>query len=281
MAPTAGWQLSTVLRRLGLFRGPDRAEMPAAPVPLPDPAAVLGPLWDRLPPATCAAVRDPVRELTRAGRQTDATTCGSAVLVMLAAAGDPVLALWLASGLLPVDAVGRQTHPPELGAAPADRLAALADARAEDRFAVLQRVVKHRTNARALLGLPWPASLGTPPWGAARVARFGGLRYGHEVVDDTDPEHLGDVLRRIDATLTRGVPVPLYTGGDTGWSTAVPRHVVLAVPDPRPDVLAIWEPSVGRVLTITPTALATGRPHPALGGWPHLTWTLLPTTPTP
>lgn len=292
MAP---WQLTTVLRRLGLFAGrasaagsvsgapgavPEASSVPWEPVPLPDPVAVLGPVWDRLAPRTRDAVRDPVRLLVGAGRQTDATTCGSAVLVMLAAAGDPVLALWLAAGLLPDDAgPAADRRPPELAHAPVARLTALADAPVRARFAVLQRVLKHRTNTGALLGLPWPATLGTPPWGAARVARFGGLRFGHRVIDDTDPVHLAGVLRDVDAALARGVPVPLYTGGDTGqgWATAVPRHVVLAIPDLHADgVLAVWEPSVGRVLAISRGDLAAGAPRPAFGGWSHLAWAVLP-----
>lgn len=290
-----------MLHRLGLFGGRGSAGTTSARVP--DPVAALGPVWGLLPPGIRADVREPVRRLTREGRQTDATTCGSAVLVMLAAAGDPVLALWLAAGLLPQEEVSptwvgaapgkqrlprehaaggsRRVRPPELVAAPPDRLAALADVPVRARFAVLQRVVKHRTNTAAMLGLTWPASLGTPPWGAARVARFGGLRFGHRVVDDTDPVHLTDLLRDVDGALARGVPVPLYTGGDTarGWSTAVPRHVVLAVPDtPSDDSLTVWEPSVGRMLSISRTDLAVGAPHPALGGWSHLTWAILPTS---
>src|SRR5690606_37862627 len=126
--------------------------------------------------------------------------------------------------------------------------------------------------------LRWPAALGTPPWGAAGVARFSGLRFGHRVVDDTDRDDLADVLHRVEATLVRGVPVPLYTGGDTaiGWGTAVPRHVVLAVPDTEDDTLTVWEPSAGQVVQL-PRAVVTGAvSHPALGGWRHLTWVLLP-----
>lgn len=286
MAPR---QLSTLLHRLGLFGG---GRAPAVPVTLPDPSVELGSVWAGLAPEVRAAVRDPVRRLARAGRQTDPTTCGSAVLVMLAAAGDPGLALWLVSGRLPEDRTGDR-RPPELAAAPTSRLAALSDAPAEHRFAVLQRVVKHRTGAGALLGLPWPGALGTPPWTAAREARFGGVRFADRVVDDTDPPYLTVVLDEVAAALARGVPVPLYTGGDTAqrWSAAVPRHVVLALPASRADTgapgartvdaltvdaLTVWEPSAGRVVAITRAELVAGRPHPALGGWSHLAWALLP-----
>ncbi|KGM09796.1 hypothetical protein, partial [Cellulomonas carbonis] len=218
-------------------------------------------------------VRATVRRLARGLRQADGTTCGSAVLTMLAACGDDGLVTWLATGHVP------DVRPPELRDAPESALRRLAGARVEDRAAVLQRILKRRTNARAALGLPWPESLGTPPWGAARVARFPGVRYAHLPVDDTDRSHLDRVLGTVRAWLAAGVPVPLYTGGDTarGWSTAVPRHVVLAVAD-RPDGgLDVWEPSRGRVVPTEPEALA-GRagPHPGLGGWEHVVWAVLP-----
>jgi hypothetical protein len=97
---------------------------------------------------------------------------------------------------------------------------------------------------------------------------------------------LGSVHR---ATLA-GVPVPLYTGGDLrrGLATAVPRHVVLAVPPPaaaahrghdaagRP-VLHLYDPASARVYPV-PVAdlLDRTEPHPALGGWTHVVWVVLP-----
>jgi hypothetical protein len=187
---------------------------------------------------------------------------------MLAAAGDPFLALWLVTGRLVTGspatgspatgspATGRRASegsargrpvtdgpgpsggsdgyvPPELrGAGAAD----LATATAAARFAALQRAVKRASTRGALGPLPWPGALGTPPWGAARTARFPGAAYTSVLVDDTDRGHLAAVLDRADAALAAGVPVPLYTGGDlaTGPATAVPRHVVLLVP-PRSD----------------------------------------------
>ncbi|HWS58884.1 MAG TPA: hypothetical protein VN257_10110 [Actinotalea sp.] len=238
------------------------------------PVEHLARRWAALGVADRAAVADPVRAMTYVGRQTDPTTCGSAALTMLAATGDPVLALWLVSGWLPP--TGR---PPELAGATPSSLERLARGPVEHRFAALQRVLKHRTNAGAAVGLPWPAGLGTPPWGAAREARFPGVRYTHRMLDDTDRVDLAAVLDRVRAAVLRGVPVPLYAGGDTsrGWRTALPRHVVLAVA-PRPDGLVVWEPSAGRLVPLRTAEVlgGTSGPSPALGGWNHLMWAVLP-----
>ena len=229
-------------------------------------------VWAALAADAQAAVLDPAGTMASAARQTDATTCGSAVLTMLAATGDPSLALWLVTGRLgPV-------RPPELAGAPPGALALLATAPAERRFAAVQRVLKRRSTATALFGLPWPAALGTPPWGAARVARFPGVTFHHRPVDDTDQVHLRRVLDAVEQALAAGVPVPLYSGGDSsgGWATAVPRHVVLAV-GRGPGGLRVFEPGQGRLHTVSRRALATGgTPQPGLGGWPHLVWVLLP-----
>ncbi|QJW37295.1 hypothetical protein [Cellulosimicrobium protaetiae] len=202
-------------------------------------------------------------------QQTDATTCGSAVLGLLAAVGDPVLALWLATGLRPGDAPGSGRRPWTGGAA---------------RFGELQRAVKRRTNRAALGPLPWPAALGTPPWGAARTARYADVRYGERVVrgrsgsGDPEPE-----VRAALVAAARGVPVPLFTGGDLalGIETAVPRHVVLlALADAQLRRCQVYEPSTGTVHDLETGALLDGRHTPevrrALGGWPHVCWALLP-----
>ncbi len=229
--------------------------------------------WDTWTPAVRDAVVDPVARLTRQARQTDQTTCGSACLVLLAAAGDPGLAGWLAAGT-----VQHHGSPTELDAASPSRLAELVSAPASVRFGILQHVVKGRSNARSVLGLPWPASLGTPPWGAAREARHLGLSFSHLVVDDTDAAHLHEVIGRLGRALDSGTPVPLYVGGDTsrGWSTALPRHVVLAVKK-TPEGFVVWEPSAGALLELsTEVVLRGGAPLAALGGWSHLMGAVLP-----
>jgi hypothetical protein len=230
--------------------------------------------WQALPSVQQGAVLDPAGRLARVGRQIDETTCGSAVLGMLAATADPSLAIWLVTGALPT---GVPT-PPEMVGAPQGALALLAREPAERRFAALQRVLKRRSTARALLGFPWPGMFGTPPWGAARVARFPGVAYHHEPLDDTDPAGLSGVLDSVIEAATAGIPVPLYSGGDTarGVRTAVPRHVVLVVGSGARG-LRVFEPGAGRVLTVSKAVLLAGdRPLPALGGWPHLAWVLQP-----
>lgn len=287
---TRGAAAATAGRLRAMLPAPDRARYDALLAERPDAAPVLeralaatgsvpaveqlARRWAVLTPPERAAVADPVRAMARAGRQTDPTTCGSASLTMLAAAGDPLLALWLGTGW--VSPVGR---PPELAGAGAARLEDLAHAPAEHRFAVLQRVLKHRTNARSVLGMPWPARLGTPPWGAAREARFPGVRYVDRMLDDTDRTDLAAVLGAVRDAVGRGVPVPLYAGGDSarGWATALPRHVVLAV-GANPDGLVVWEPSAGRLAPLRTADLLGGRAAPAaaLGGWNHLVWAVLP-----
>lgn len=239
----------------------------------PDAVAAVASLWPALRPGERAAVLDPATHLAGPGRQSDRTTCGSAALTLLAAQGDPLLALWLATGRL----VGPR-RPPELTGAPERRLAALAGRPPEARFACVHRVVKRRTNGSGGRGPRWPAALGTPPWGAARQARFAGVRFGHVLVSDTDRPHLEGVLAAVGAAVDHGVPALLYSGGDTGtglW-TAVPRHVVL-VTARSAGGLTVVEPDAGRVHTVTREALMGGtRPLAALGGWTHVAWAVLP-----
>lgn len=233
------------------------------------PVAELATAWDGWDGAVQAAVADPAHHLAAEARQTDATTCGSASLVLLAATGDPVLAAWLASGWVP------QSRPTELSGATDRAVALLAERPAHERFALLQQVVKRRTNARALGAVSWPGSLGTPPWGAARVARYPGVRWTHRMVDDTRASEVDALWSVVVAAVRRGVPVPLYAGGDSsgGWRTAMPRHVVLAVGVGANGDLTVFEPSSGRLLTLD---RGGGGPRPALGGWSHLTWAVLP-----
>lgn len=233
------------------------------------PVAQIATAWDGWDGDLQSAVADPAHRLAAEARQTDTTTCGSASLVLLAAVGDPALAAWLASGWVPQDL------PTELSGATARATALLADRPAHERFALLQQVVKRRTNAGALGPAPWPASLGTPPWGAARVARYPGVRWTHRMVDDTRPDEVAVLWDLVAAAVRRGVPVPLYAGGDSsgGWQTAVPRHVVLAVAVGATGDLTVFEPSSGRLLGLDRHGSG---PRPALGGWSHLTWAVLP-----
>ncbi len=333
-----GWQLTTLLRavrgrtvpappRAGRVapRSPERARSrtssgPDAQGAAPDPARGL----DRVRRAQVLAPLDvapggTVRWGTATACQVDATTCGAAVLAMLAAAGDPALAGWLVTGRVAAGSV----RPPELallgtddpgevggsggssgigGVAPAagsvpvgddpdapdwfrdpdgrsvHRAATPADATAA-RWAALQHALHRESTRRAVAGvLPWPRTLGTPPWGAARTARFPGVRYRAVLVDDTRTDEVRDLLARVDDTLDHGVPVPLYSGGDLGDgpSAAMPRHVVL-VTARTADGYLVYEPGAGRVLPLARAAVlhAVG-PQAALGRWTHVAGAILP-----
>lgn len=231
------------------------------------------------PPSASSAVRSVLlgADPGDVADQVDGTTCGSAVLALLAAAGDPVLAWWLVRG----DVLADPASPPVPGTVAPGLLAALAHgpSRPAARFDVLQQHLKERSTAHGLGPLPWPGTFGTPPWGAARVARFGRTRYVDRVVDDTARADLADVRSRVDAALARGVPVPLYAGGDTsrGVATALPRHVVLVAARTADGLLSVYEPSGGAVHAVAADDLWSGRqPLGALGGWTHVCWALLP-----
>lgn len=205
--------------------------------------------------------------------QVDETTCGSAVLAMLGLAGAPRAALRIATD----DPAGR--------------------------FVRLQRAVHVATNRRGLVVAGWPRTYGTPPWGAARFASYGGVRYTHRVVTSRAP------LEAAVAAARSGIPVPLYTGGDvaSGWDSAVPRHVVLltlADGEGTDGNAVLYEPSGAGLHTVPVAALldpppapsvGTSAPSPstsdratarvrraltaALGGWPHVDWVVLPQRP--
>lgn len=241
-----------------------------------------------------------VRWGTAIARQVDGTTCGAAVLGLLAAAGDPVLARWVVTGDLPDGSLPPEIdgldlpdpwHPadpdaPDWFRTPDGRAAheaATGEHAAAARWALLQAALHRRSTARGIAGvLPWPRSLGTPPWGAARVARFPGVAYRAVLVDDTRTDEVDDLLARVDAALDRGVPVPLYAGGDTsgGLAAALPRHVVLAVGRTADGGYRVYEPGAGAVLPLDREVLRHPvGPQPALGRWTHLAWALLPVRP--
>lgn len=268
-----------------------RTRLPLGERGLPEPASISrpGPLLTLPPDAPLTAAERgfavaPLRG-SRAGvlrwgdavvRQSTERTCGALALLVLAAAGDPVLAAWLMTGR-------------RVGGAPPPELAHLLPAQlalptVAERLAAAELAVHTRARRRSLGLLDWPASFGTPPWAAAREARFRGVTYAHAVVHDHDVATTRRMLEAVVAATRLGIPVPLYTGGDLGAggspAAAVPRHVVLALPfRGREGQLRILEPSSGGVFAVAPDALlARTRPHAALGGWRHVVWAVLPTT---
>lgn len=250
---------------------------------VPEPAAVtLESWWPTLEPGARRQICAPLRPArgsrhlmwgTQVAVQTDTTTCGSAVVIMLNAAGDPSLALWLATGRLLPGHV-----PPEVRALRRIRPGSI-PVTPQGRFSALQLVAKHVTGLRALGPLRWPPSLGTPPWGAARAVRYDGVPFRAEMIDDGDRDATALQLARAAGALTAGIPVPLYTGGDLGGGLthALPRHVVLLTGFSAPDRFSVYEPGHGLAKTISREELLAPRgPHPALGGWSHAAWIVLP-----
>ena len=252
-----------------LRRGYPQETVAALEATWPSLGAARHTLAEPLRPATASGL-GPLRWAGEPARQHDPTTCGSTVLAQLAAAGDPVLALWLETGFH----IGPVLSP-ELAAA--QRVARSITHRSDSRFVALQRVLKRRTGDSALLGLRWPDRLGTPPWGAARAARYADVTYRHAVVDAASPARLARAVAAVDAALRAGVPVPLFSGGTlrTGLATAVPRHVVL-VTRATASGWHVFEPSRGEVLPLRRDELEGSGPKPALGGWSVPAWVLLP-----
>ncbi|WP_407344294.1 hypothetical protein [Pengzhenrongella phosphoraccumulans] len=241
-----------------------------------DALAFLAAAWPELTDRDRAQVATPLVPVGRArevnlgderARQTDATTCGSAVLTMLAAAGDPLLALWLVTGRAAVGGVPREV-----------RALSDADRAAPDvagRFGAVQRAVKILSNRSAVGPFPWPAGLGTPPRGAARAARFPGAAFRSVLIDDTQTTTLRALLSRAERSLAAGVGVPLFTGGDLGGglAAAFPRHVVLLTPGPDQASLdagryTVYEPSSGSVHEISRAELLApdGPAPPSVAG---------------
>ena len=173
--------------------------------------------------------------------QVDGTTCGSAVLVALAAWADP-------AELSRLDAV------------PATDGRLLAGARTGGqgfgaRYDARQKQVHRQTNRF------WPQALGTTPWGAARWLRDhvpAAGRYRVRLVDDTSAGDVEELLTAVGAALAAGRPVPLVVGS---W---VPRHYVLAM-RPDGDGWRVYEPTSGQVRLLDLGAVRARRLAPVLG----------------
>lgn len=169
--------------------------------------------------------------------QVDQRTCGTTVLLVLAAQADPVLA-------------GELTAPrhDESGRGFAER------------FDRRQRSV-HRQSNRL-----WPRSLGTSPWGMTRWLRrhaAGVGPYRVRLVDDADPRDLAATLAATDAALDLGDPVPLLVGN------RLPRHYVLALSRTAPGRdeagWRVFEPTAGEVRAVPAEAVTGHRLGPLLG----------------
>jgi hypothetical protein len=194
-------------------------------------------------------VTDRLGEQRRGGArldQVDPTTCGSAVLVALAAWADPAETLRLDGEL------GADSSPlPPVAQAAAGGLAVGFGAR----FDARQQQV-HRESTRF-----WPRALGTSPWGMVTWLRRNAPAAGPyrvRLVDDAAPADLADALARTDAALAAGRPVPLLIGG------FLPRHYVLALAADDAG-WRVYEPSSGQVRTVTRDQLRGRALAPVLG----------------
>lgn len=251
----------------------------ACGAPISGIAALAG-AWDTLDEQAREMVRSPLGSAsvgpvmwtdTRA-KQLDQTTCGAAVAAIVIMMGDPLVAAWVAGGRRPGWHLPGEVADAVAAADSSGRSLISVD----QRWRALQRVIHKRATHRGLGVAPWPRSLGTPPWRIDNVVRFAGLRWRSALVDDARPDEVRGLVTYARAALTDGIPVPLYTGGDSahGLSTVVPRHVVLLI-GTEDEAFRVYEPSSGRIELWEP-GIAGVRAQSAFGGWNRLMWAILP-----
>jgi len=158
-------------------------------------------------------------------------------------------AAWIVNGISP------KAGPPDSGSE-------------AERFAAHEREVMSGTNgfraAGGKLNAPWPRSLGTPPWGAAKELEDGAARpgaaYGMRLVRLSSTEALRRAHQDLVTLVGIGLPALLYIG-----STRLPRHVTLVLPGEAGAQLDVYDPATGSVTELAPDRFAAG----ALGiaGW--------------
>lgn len=180
--------------------------------------------------------------------QVDGTTCGSAVLVALAAWADP-------------GELGR-LEVREISGGRVLGFGARYDAR--------QREVHRQTNRF------WPRALGTTPWAMAAWLRRhvpAAGRYRVRLVDDGSAADVAGLVTSVGAALATGRPVPLLVGA------SLPRHYVLALCDDGGDdgsdgggdggddrgAWRVYEPTSGSVRRLDPALIGARRLRPVVG----------------
>jgi hypothetical protein len=211
----------------------------------PDTGRAVRPLTGGIRPL----LSDRIGDQRRGGAvldQVDGTTCGSAVLVALAAWADPA-------------ELDRLDGVPAASAVVGAKAGIVAGFGA--RYDERQRQV-HRESTRF-----WPRALGTTPWGMVgwlrrNVAVAGPYRV--RLVDDRSTADLDVVLDAVDLALAAGRPVPLLVGS---W---LPRHYCLALG--RQDGAAgrgrewrVYEPTSGQVRAMDPGLARRRCLRPVLG----------------
>jgi hypothetical protein len=156
--------------------------------------------------------------------QVDGTTCGSAVLVALAAWADPTETRRLDGPSGGVAAVGSHGMAVGFGG----------------RYDARQRQV-HKESTKF-----WPQALGTSPWGMVAWLRRhapGAGPYRVRLVDDRNAADLTAAVEAANAALAVGRPVPLLVG------SAIPRHYCLAL-SATGDAWHVYEPTSGEVRVV-------------------------------
>lgn len=188
-----------------------------------------------------------------APQQQSQVTCGSACLTVARMLVDPLFARWIVTG-----------EGPRPGVRDAPTQA--------QRFAAYERIVHQRTNGlyagNGRLNLPWPRRLGTPPWGAQKELEFGAARrgtsYAVTLLRHSSPAALAVHFERLLHVVADGEPALLYVG-----DAALPRHVVLILPDNGVGNLEVYDPYAGSVTELTRAAFTNRRVH--LANW-ELAW---------
>lgn len=192
-------------------------------------------------------------------RQPNQRSCGATVLVVARMLLDHAYGEFIATGTHPVSG-------------PASGYSLPGSVAGRFRYEVLD--MHHRVtgpvDASGHVQLPWPRSLGTPPWAIARQLSATGSVLHPRVAHTVQPAWPGldGLFDRISAATAQGRPVALYVGNR--W---LPRHVVLALGqvDGR---LRCYEPSRGRLVDVDRASFMTSRL--GLSGWDRLWFAILP-----
>ncbi|GIG53544.1 hypothetical protein [Demequina activiva] len=239
--------------------------------------AALAAGWANLPSTARAVIREPAGSGMGAlryggvrARQVDRTTCGAAVMAVMLMTGDPLVAAWLMTGRH----CGDYLPPEVLRIVVSERPSRTI----EERWSALQSVLHDQVRARGLAVLPWPRRFGTPPWRVDEETRFAGVAFRGAILDDTSTDVVAAAVAHASAALRDGIPVPMFTGGDSsgGLSQVMPRHVVLLV-GRTSHGFAVYEPGTGRVVPLTEARLyGPGPQEPAYGHWTRACWMVLP-----
>jgi hypothetical protein len=181
--------------------------------------------------------------------QPDPTSCGPASIVVAQMMSDPAYAEFMMTG----------TNPDTGRAQPGT----LAERFTGDTLAMHTKVTG-LVDAKGRAQLPWPKSLGTPPWAiASQMSAVTGTTYCAKALN---PFNRRGGISKIRRATDDGHAVPLYVG-----NTRLPRHVVLVLDSD----LHVYEPAIGRRVQITEDDFAGSRLD--LGGWKRPWIVVVPT----